>query len=928
MLHFINKKEENKLSDKNSKEIYRELVSKLNMLEKKNRIIEQEIFSAYRALEYKVWENNINTNKMLYELQLLNKKKKKDFNPLVSIIIPVYNGSNYLCEAINAALSQTYKNIEIIVVNDGSTDNGATEDIATKFGSKIKYYYKENGGVSSALNYGISKMRGEYFSWLSHDDLIEESHIEYLVNHLSFLENEKTIPYASFKIVDEEGIIKIHDTILAQLHMFDYKTSMLKNEYALLQGEINGGSVLIPKIAFEKHGLFDEQQKITQERDMWARLISEYKFINIPYDTAIIRNHSKQVTNNCNTIKVESDAKNLEIIKNMSDEVINKLEFNKNSFYKIMANFYKNNNNLYMEEKMLKLIDKKTKKDYIEERKFSDIIRLQQKKLRILQVNNIDLLGRRFNGYDLLDEINNNSIHSANQVVIHKLSKNKNVYKLYNSKELLSKHYILENAERELLSAHSQLSLTSNALKESDVFKEADIVHYHLIHNTKLSLSQMIELCSDKPSILTIHDPWNFTGRCVHPEECKKWKNGCKDCEALSSLFEFTQDNCHSLWNLKKKIYKKLDVDIIVSTSFMKNMLEESPLTRHFKNVHVLPFGIDLNKFNVLESKENSRKKLGINKDDIVIFFRAQMAMKGTEFVIEALKKLKCNKKITLLTCSEKGLLNELSDRYNIIDLGDIGDEMMVTAYHACDIFLMPSRGESFGMMAIEAMASSRPVVIFNNSALPSVTFAPECGVLVENKNSQKLMEAIKMLIDNPEERIRRGNLGRKLAEEHYDIEKYNKKIIEIYEKAYERQKDKKIITKEKENINPESIDVKFLILKLEQIYKKLFGNKNMPKELLKYKDKSFSSPDGYKIDYSSWDVINLIELFNEKIYEETKKYSEFIKNNKLKKLYYYCIYDRPALYEKLKCIIRRIPVIYPILRKFKSISNKDKKEM
>ena len=66
-----------------------------------------------------------------------------EFNPLVSIVIPVYNGSNYMQEAIDSALAQTYENIEVIVVNDGSTDN--TDEIARSYGDKIKYFVKENG---------------------------------------------------------------------------------------------------------------------------------------------------------------------------------------------------------------------------------------------------------------------------------------------------------------------------------------------------------------------------------------------------------------------------------------------------------------------------------------------------------------------------------------------------------------------------------------------------------------------------------------------------------------------------------------------------------------------------------------------------------------------------------------------------------------
>ena len=94
-----------------------------------------------------------------------------NYQPLVSIVIPVFRGEPYLREAIDSCLSQTYPNIEIIVVNDGSDDDGRTDAIARSYGDKIRYYAKENGGVSSALNFGISQMRGEWFSWLSHDDV-------------------------------------------------------------------------------------------------------------------------------------------------------------------------------------------------------------------------------------------------------------------------------------------------------------------------------------------------------------------------------------------------------------------------------------------------------------------------------------------------------------------------------------------------------------------------------------------------------------------------------------------------------------------------------------------------------------------------------------------------------------------------------------
>ena len=114
--------------------------------------------------------------------------------PLVSIVIPVYNGSNYMREAIDSALAQTYRNIEVIVVNDGSRDDGATDAIARSYGDRIRYIPKENGGSSSALNTGIRNMKGDWFSWLSHDDLYAPEKVEKqveLLNKLNLPEEEE-----------------------------------------------------------------------------------------------------------------------------------------------------------------------------------------------------------------------------------------------------------------------------------------------------------------------------------------------------------------------------------------------------------------------------------------------------------------------------------------------------------------------------------------------------------------------------------------------------------------------------------------------------------------------------------------------------------------------------------------------------------------
>jgi glycosyltransferase involved in cell wall biosynthesis len=102
--------------------------------------------------------------------------------PLVSVIIPTYNRADLVSEAIDSVLAQTYKNIELIVVDDGSTDN--TKERIMRYEDKLKYFYIENSGNANARNYGISKARGDYIAFLDHDDVWYPDRINTLVAFL------------------------------------------------------------------------------------------------------------------------------------------------------------------------------------------------------------------------------------------------------------------------------------------------------------------------------------------------------------------------------------------------------------------------------------------------------------------------------------------------------------------------------------------------------------------------------------------------------------------------------------------------------------------------------------------------------------------------------------------------------------------------
>ena len=218
------------------------------------------------------------------------------YKPLVSIIIPVYNGSNFLAQAIDSAIAQTYQNIEIIVVNDGSCDNGETERIALSYGEKIKYIKKENGGVSSALNVGIREMKGEYFSWLSHDDLYTEEKIAKQIECLNEQDDNTIIVCLSRQINKDGGYLTKAEKVCAAKfgEKIDNKTEI---KYLLSSYLFSGCSLLIPKTALVSAGGFDESLRYNQDFDMWLKLcfLGCYWLFNDNVGV-LSRVHNQQVT--------------------------------------------------------------------------------------------------------------------------------------------------------------------------------------------------------------------------------------------------------------------------------------------------------------------------------------------------------------------------------------------------------------------------------------------------------------------------------------------------------------------------------------------------------------------------------------------------------------------------------------------------------
>lgn len=209
---------------------------------------------------------------------------------LVSIIIPVYNGSDYVMDAIKSAINQTYRYLEIIVINDGSNDNGLTKKAVEPFlqDERVKYIEKPNGGVSTVLNMGIEIFKGDFFNWLSHDDVLDPKSVELRLNKwIELGEDPNYIISTNTSYINKNG---------KKIFRAAAGSKNINNIYDILSSTINGCSLLIPRKAIEGHS-FKEGMVYMPDYFLWAEMLEENRRIRLLNKKLTYnRVHDKQIT--------------------------------------------------------------------------------------------------------------------------------------------------------------------------------------------------------------------------------------------------------------------------------------------------------------------------------------------------------------------------------------------------------------------------------------------------------------------------------------------------------------------------------------------------------------------------------------------------------------------------------------------------------
>jgi glycosyltransferase involved in cell wall biosynthesis len=209
--------------------------------------------------------------------------------PLVSVIIPTFNRANLVKEAIESVLAQTFQDVEIIVIDDGSTDE--TKEVVSKMPSdKTHYIYQNNMGPAAARNAGIRIARGQYIAFLDSDDLWLPKKLEKQLQLFEKLPPEVGLVHCSvfLKKGDELVLAK------AKARGNPLRDFLLNTDNAYLSTP----AILVKKECFNKTGLFDETRWLSEDVDFCIKIAQHYKVDYVDEPLVTVREIGKSLTKN------------------------------------------------------------------------------------------------------------------------------------------------------------------------------------------------------------------------------------------------------------------------------------------------------------------------------------------------------------------------------------------------------------------------------------------------------------------------------------------------------------------------------------------------------------------------------------------------------------------------------------------------------
>jgi glycosyltransferase involved in cell wall biosynthesis len=314
-------------------------------------------------------------------------------------------------------------------------------------------------------------------------------------------------------------------------------------------------------------------------------------------------------------------------------------------------------------------------------------------------------------------------------------------------------------------------ALSSFLLARHELVREADVLHLHCIHEGYFNYLALPRLTAQAHTVYTMHDIWAFTGHCAVHVGCDRWKTGCGRCARLDAPPTVTRDATRIEWRLKRWAFDHSKMVVVSPSRWLDGLLADSMLGRFER--HVIPHGVDLH---VLQPRdpESCRRVLGLAPDSkVLLTIDSGSALKGGDLLVSALHALPSSlrREVVLLAIGGNVPAGLASTGVRVVQLGAVyGDPVKSVAFSAADVFVFPSRGESFGLVALESIACGTPVAAFAVGGVPDVVRDGVTGCLARPEDPAALARAIEEVLAEGREAGGMRRTARSVAEQEFAI--------------------------------------------------------------------------------------------------------------------------------------------------------------
>ena len=278
---------------------------------------------------------------------------------------------------------------------------------------------------------------------------------------------------------------------------------------------------------------------------------------------------------------------------------------------------------------------------------------------------------------------------------------------------------------------------------------EPDIIHIHTIHGFYINIEILFKFLKEykKPVIWTLHDCWSFTGHCAHFDliGCTKWKTQCYNCPIHREYPKSFTDNSKHIYKLKKQLFTGVEnLTIVTPSQWLADLVKQSFLKNH--TIRIINNGINLDVFKPIENDIKIKYQCE-NKYLILGVAFGWGKKKGLDIFIELSKRLDENKYKIMLVGTDEHIEKDLPD--NIISIHRTKNQNeLAKIYSAADLFVNPTREDTYPTVNMESLACGTPVLTFNTGGSPEI-IDETCGMVVEKDDIDSMYNEIINICEN-----------------------------------------------------------------------------------------------------------------------------------------------------------------------------------